>query len=127
MYQGMQLLYDMELLAGLAHNDHMPSVEVEWSRLTDYQYTHNTVPDGEKLHILIITHSTYLLHSNIKSPMSDPGPTPEANISKTESPTPTKHTLKICKEYDSDDADVMLISSDNYQFKVHSYRLQSAS
>ena len=59
--------------------------------------------------------------------MLDLDPTPEANVSKTESPTPTKHRLTICKEYDSDDADVVLISSDNHQSKVHSYRLQSAS
>jgi len=35
--------------------------------------------------------------------------------------------LKICDEYDSDDADIQLISSDNYLFKVHSYDLQYAS
>jgi hypothetical protein len=34
---------------------------------------------------------------------------------------------KICDEYDSDDADIDLISSDNYRFKVHSYRLQYSS
>jgi hypothetical protein len=34
---------------------------------------------------------------------------------------------KTCEDYDDDDADIELISSDNFRFKVHSYRLQSAS
>jgi hypothetical protein len=34
---------------------------------------------------------------------------------------------KVCEAYNGDDADIDLISSDNVIFKVHSYRLQSAS
>jgi hypothetical protein len=30
-------------------------------------------------------------------------------------------------KYNSDDADISLISSDNFLFKVHSYRLMAAS
>lgn len=39
----------------------------------------------------------------------------------------TSGKYKVCEEYDSDDADIELISSDNYRFKVHSYRLQYSS
>jgi hypothetical protein len=34
---------------------------------------------------------------------------------------------RTCPGYDSDDADIELISSDNVMFKVHSYTLQHAS
>jgi len=44
-----------------------------------------------------------------------------------ESASKDKRTLKTCDSYDSEDADVELISSDNVLFKVHSYRLQYAS
>ena len=39
----------------------------------------------------------------------------------------TKDTPKVCDAYSSDNSDIDLISSDNVVFKVHSYRLQSAS
>jgi hypothetical protein len=38
-----------------------------------------------------------------------------------------KKTPTISIEYNSDDADISLISSDNVLFKVHSYRLMTAS
>ena len=33
----------------------------------------------------------------------------------------------MSKKYNSDDADISIISSDNILFKVHSYRLMTAS
>jgi len=63
-----------------------------------------------------------------KTPM--PGAVEATVVEKTtsDSTTATEVDLpKICEEYDSDDADVVLISSDNYRFKVHSYRLQCFS
>jgi hypothetical protein len=47
-------------------------------------------------------------------------PTVNDKLEPTEEP-------KTCEDYDDDDADIELISSDNFRFKVHSYRLQSAS
>ena len=38
-----------------------------------------------------------------------------------------KKTPTVSKKYNSDDADISLISSDNVLFKVHSYRLMTAS
>jgi len=38
-----------------------------------------------------------------------------------------KKTPDVSTEYNSDDADISLISSDNVLFKVHSYRLMTAS
>jgi len=35
--------------------------------------------------------------------------------------------LRICDSYDSEDADIELISSDDVLFKVHSYQLQCVS
>jgi len=34
---------------------------------------------------------------------------------------------ELSEDYNSDDADISLISSDNILFKVHSYRLMAAS
>ena len=34
---------------------------------------------------------------------------------------------ELSEDYNSDDADISLISSDNVLFKVHSYRLMAAS
>jgi len=59
-----------------------------------------------------------------------PGAIEATVLEKTTSDSTTAPEVnppKICKEYDSDDADVVLISSDNYRFKVHSYRLQCFS
>jgi len=49
---------------------------------------------------------------------------PEKNKEKTmeERKSPT-----LSKQYNSDDADISIISSDNVLFKVHSYRLMAAS
>lgn len=44
-----------------------------------------------------------------------------------ESKTQSEDSPVISDSYDSDDADIDLISSDNVIFKVHSYRLQSSS
>ena len=38
-----------------------------------------------------------------------------------------KKTPNMSKKYNSDDADISIISSDNILFKVHSYRLMTAS
>ena len=38
-----------------------------------------------------------------------------------------KKTPTMSKQYNSDDADISMISSDNVLFKVHSYRLMTAS
>jgi hypothetical protein len=38
-----------------------------------------------------------------------------------------KKTPTVSTKYNSDDADISLISSDNVLFKVHSYRLMTAS
>jgi hypothetical protein len=38
-----------------------------------------------------------------------------------------KKTPTVSAKYNSDDADISLISSDNVLFKVHSYRLMAAS
>lgn len=38
-----------------------------------------------------------------------------------------RKTPAISEKYNSDDADISLISSDNVLFKVHSYRLMTAS
>jgi hypothetical protein len=38
-----------------------------------------------------------------------------------------KKTPTVSTKYNSDDADISLISSDNVLFKVHSYRLMAAS
>lgn len=38
-----------------------------------------------------------------------------------------KRTPTVSKKYNSDDADISIISSDNILFKVHSYRLMTAS
>jgi len=38
-----------------------------------------------------------------------------------------KKTPTMSKKYNSDDADISIISSDNILFKVHSYRLMTAS
>ena len=38
-----------------------------------------------------------------------------------------KKSPTVSKKYNSDDADISLISSDNVLFKVHSYRLMTAS
>jgi hypothetical protein len=45
----------------------------------------------------------------------------------TDSTTAQTSTPKRSETYDSDDADIELISSDNVSFKVHFYRLQCAS
>jgi hypothetical protein len=42
-------------------------------------------------------------------------------------PTSMPEAPTICDSYNSDDADVELISSDNVSFKVHSVQLHSAS
>jgi hypothetical protein len=39
---------------------------------------------------------------------------------------PTKER-NVHEKYNSEDADVTLVSSDGVEFKVHSYRLQAAS
>jgi hypothetical protein len=58
----------------------------------------------------------------------------DCGSSNIETITPTaddkskpKEEPKTCEDYDDDDADIELISSDNVRFKIHSYRLQSAS
>jgi hypothetical protein len=38
-----------------------------------------------------------------------------------------KKAPSLSMKYNSDDADISLISSDNFLFKVHSYRLMAAS
>ena len=38
-----------------------------------------------------------------------------------------KKSPTVSKKYNSDDADISLVSSDNVLFKVHSYRLMTAS
>jgi hypothetical protein len=38
-----------------------------------------------------------------------------------------RKTPTVSEKYNSDDADISLISSDNVLFKVHSYRLMTAS
>jgi len=38
-----------------------------------------------------------------------------------------RKTPTMSKKYNSDDADISIISSDNILFKVHSYRLMTAS
>jgi len=79
---------------------------------------HNTRTDSlTDSTIEFSTRSTPLLITVITSRRMPANPNP---TSKPEAPT-------ICDSYDSDDADVELISSDNVSFKVHSYRLQSAS
>jgi len=50
-----------------------------------------------------------------------------ADTSNTETGTAKKTDVKWSTKYNDDDADVELVSSDGWHFKVHSYQLQTVS
>jgi hypothetical protein len=51
----------------------------------------------------------------------------EENENERDKVDQEEKTRRFCKKYNSNDADISLISSDNVLFRVHSYRLMTGS
>jgi hypothetical protein len=89
-------------------------------------HTHNIRVGRTDFHPVIIHVSPSLvIHLFIMS--TNESPTTTESFKTTTKISKTKPKIKWSSKYNEDDADIELISSDGWHFKVHSYRLQTFS